>query len=92
MGPLDALLHLANFFAPALGVAMFTTTMAKLIWRRDLAAVAWWRLFAWSSVAGAIALIGGLVFFGRDGKMATYLALAVAAALALWGTGFATRR
>jgi hypothetical protein len=91
MGPLDALLHLANFFAPALGVALFTTLLAKLIWRRDLAAVGWARLLSWSLLAGALVLIGGLVLFGRDGKMATYLALAAACGLALWWVGFARR-
>jgi hypothetical protein len=91
MGPLDALLHLANFFAPALGVAVFTTVLAKLIWRRDLATVGWARLLGWSLVAGALVLIGGLVLFGRDGKMVTYLALAAACGLALWWAGFARR-
>lgn len=91
MGPLDALWHLLNFFAPALGVALLTTALAKLVWRRDLAQVRWQRLLAWSTGAGALALVGGLVAFGRDGRMATYGALVVATALALWLAAFVRR-
>jgi hypothetical protein len=91
MGPLDALWHLANFFAPALGVALITTALAKLLWRHELAAVGWGRLLVWSAAAGAVALIGGLIAFGRDGRMATYGALVVSTALALWWAGFGRR-
>ena len=91
MGPLDALWHLLNFFAPAVGVALATAVLAKLVWRRDLAGVSLWRLWAWGSGAGAMALIAGLVVGGRDGRMATYGALVVATALALWWAGFVRR-
>jgi hypothetical protein len=92
MGPLDALWHVSNFIAPALGVAMITSALAKwLVWRRALAGVAWGRLFAWSALAGIVALGGGLVILGRDGAMATYGALVVAVALGVWGAGFARR-
>jgi hypothetical protein len=91
MGPLDALWHLANFFAPAFGVALVTTVLVKLLWRRDLAAVGWGRLLAWGCGAGALALVGGLVAFGRDGRMATYGALVAATALALWWAAFVRR-
>ena len=91
MGPLDALWHALNFFAPAVGVALLAAGAAKLLWRRELAAVPWHRLALWSGLAGAAALVGGLVAFGRDGKMATYAALVVATALALWWAGFLRR-
>jgi hypothetical protein len=91
MGPLDALWHLANFFSPAFGVALITTALAKLVWRRELAAAGWGRLLTWSCGAAALASIGGLVAFGRDGRMATYGALVVATALALWWAAFARR-
>jgi len=91
MGPLDALWHLLNFFAPAAGVALATTLLAKLLWRRELAASSWRRLLAWAAGAGALALLGGLVVFGRDGRIATYGALVVATALALWWAGFVRR-
>lgn len=88
MGPLDFALHLVNFFAPAAGVALAAALMAKLLWRRDLAGASWLRLWAWGGGGGALALVAGLVVFGRDGKMATYGALVAATALALWWAGF----
>jgi hypothetical protein len=91
MGPLDALWHALNFFAPAVAVALLAAGAAKLLWRRELAGVAWHRLALWGGVAGAMALVGGLIAFGRDGKMATYGALVVATALALWWAGFLRR-
>lgn len=91
MGPLDATWHLLNFVAPALGVALLAASLVKLIWRRELLAVSWHRLVLWSSGAGAVALIGGLLAFGRDGKMVTYALLVVVSALALWWVGFVRR-
>ena len=91
MGPLDALWHLLNFFAPAVGVALATALLAKLAWRRELAAVSWRQLALWAFGAGATALVGGLFVFGRDGKMATYAILVLATALALWWAGFLRR-
>jgi hypothetical protein len=91
MGPLDAIWHSLNFLAPALGMAVLAASAAKLLWRRDLAAVRWHRLALWAAGAGMVALVGGLVAFGRDGKMATYGALVVATAVALWWVGFARR-
>jgi hypothetical protein len=37
-----------------------------------------------NSVAGALGLLGGLVFFGHDGKMATYAALVLSCASCQW--------
>jgi hypothetical protein len=91
MGPLDAFWHGLNFLAPAVGVAILAAAAAKLLWRRELAAVRWHRLALWGTLAGATVLVGGLVAFGRDGKMATYGALVVATALALWWAGFLRR-
>jgi hypothetical protein len=91
MSPLDAIWHALNFCAPALGLALLAASMAKLLWRHDLAGVPWHRLAMWAALAGVAALIGGLIVFGRDGKMVTYGALVVATALALWVTGFVRR-
>jgi hypothetical protein len=91
MGPVDALWHLLNFIGPALGVALIATACAKLSWRRELAAVSWRRMALWATGAGVLSLVAGLVVFGRDGKMATYGALVVATALALWWVGFVRR-
>jgi heme/copper-type cytochrome/quinol oxidase subunit 1 len=91
MGPFDALWHLFSFFAPALGVALITAVLAKLIWRRELAAVRLLRLALWPSLAGALALFAGLVFSGHDGRMGTYLGLVGAVAFTLWWIGLRGR-
>jgi hypothetical protein len=88
---LDAVWHVLNFFVPAVGVGALGAAGAKLLWRRELAPVPWRRLAGWGSVAGALALAGGLWLFGRDGKMATYAALVVASALAMGWVGFGRR-
>ena len=92
MGPLDAAWHLLNFFVPAVGVGLLAAAAAKLLWRRELRSVTWRRLAAWAVGAGALTLLAGLVLFGRDGRMATYGALIVTSALALWWAGFGPGR
>lgn len=92
MGPLDALNHVVNLFAPAALLGAIAAALAKLVWRRDLAGVAWLAL-AWpSATAAAAAMLGGLVLLGRDGRMATYGAMVLACALALAWRGFWRRR
>jgi hypothetical protein len=91
VGPWDALVHLANFVMPALGVGLIAALLGKLLWRGQLRGVPLLKLAGWASVAGVAALVAGLVVFGRDGKMATYGAMVLACALALlvagWGPG-----
>ena len=87
MGPIDALWHVLNFFGPAIGVGLIASGLCKLLWWRSLRAVAFRRLAASAVAAGAAALVGGLVAFGRDGRMATYGLLCIATALALWWQG-----
>lgn len=92
MSALDALNHLINFVLPALVVGPLAAALAKAVWRSELRAVRWRRLALWATAAGALSLLGGLVIFGRDGKMATYGAMVVASALALLWAGFGPGR
>jgi hypothetical protein len=92
MGPWDALIHLGNFFLPALAVALFAALGAKLLWWRELKGVGLARLWAWPAGAGALVLLGGLLLLGRDGKMLTYGALCVACAAGLWWAGWGPGR
>jgi hypothetical protein len=92
MGPLDALWHLANLFAPAVLMGALSAVLAKALWRRDLRQVAWSRLALAACVAAALATVAGLVIFGRDGKMATYAAMVAASAITLWWQGFGRAR
>jgi hypothetical protein len=89
--PSDAFWHLTNFFAPAVVLGAIAAAATKLIWRRELAAVGGLRLWAWASGAAAIAAVAGLVIFAHDGQMATYAAMVLACAAALWWAGFRGR-
>lgn len=91
MGPIDAFWHLANLIAPGLGLGLISAALAKLLWRRELAAVPWRRLATWAVSASTVVLLAGLVISGRDGRMGTYGAMVMACAAALWWTGFRRR-
>jgi len=86
MGLIDAFWHLLNLAGAAFGVALFASLGAKLLWRRPLAQVAWWRLVLRTFVAGLVVSILGLVW-ARDGHLVTYAALVTVSALALWWQG-----
>ncbi len=92
MGPIDLLNHLLGFFLPALVVGALAAALAKGVWRKNLRAVRWARLTRWSVAGCALASVGGLVAFGRDGAMATYAAMVLASALALLWAGFGPGR
>jgi hypothetical protein len=92
MGPLDALFHLGNLFVPALALGALAAALAKLLWRRELAAVTWRRLALPASLVCAGVTLAGLVALGRDGKMATYAAMVAACALTLWWRGWGPGR
>jgi hypothetical protein len=92
MGPIDALLHLSNLLGAAIGVGALSAAAAKIFWRRELAGVPWLRLAAWSAGAAAAMTVAGLVAGGRDGRMATYGAMVLASAAALWWVAFGPGR
>jgi hypothetical protein len=89
---LDAVWHLLNFFAPAVGVGLISAASAKLLWRRELKGVRWARLAMWASAGCATVLVAGLVAFGHDGKMATYAMMSGTCGLTLWAVGFGPLR
>jgi hypothetical protein len=75
MNFIDGLLHALNFIAPALWMALALVAAEKLFARKrpfQLGLKARALLYA---ALGIAALVGGLVLFGRDAKMATYAAL-----------------
>jgi hypothetical protein len=92
VGPIDALWHLLNFFAPAFGVGLLTALTAKLLWRRSLKSASLKRLSVWAVTGSALALLAGLIVFGSDGKMLTYGAMVLACALSVWWAGLGPRR
>ncbi|MEY4563953.1 MAG: hypothetical protein RLZZ618_3230 [Pseudomonadota bacterium] len=92
MSVLDALWHLLNFFAPALGVGLLAAAITKGLWWGDLRSVSWLRLAGWAVLCAAAALLAGLVLTGRDGKMLTYTAMVAASAAGLWWAAFGPTR
>ena len=83
MSLLDLVNHLLNFLAPALVVGWVCALAGGIIGRKA-GAPAWWIQAAVNSGAGALALLGGLIFAGRDGTMGAYAALVLACGLSQW--------
>jgi hypothetical protein len=92
MSPIDALWHLLGLFLPALTTGVLAASAAKWLWRADLKGSRWSRLMGWSVGAGSLALLAGLIGFGRDGRMLSYAMMVAATALALWWAGFVRPR
>ena len=79
--------HLLNFLAPAVVVGLLVALAAPLIQGKTRPNHSWLKQAAINCVACAFALLGGLVFFGHDGKMATYTAMVLACASSQWWAG-----
>lgn len=84
MGALDLLNHLLNFAAPALLVACVLAFLAPVFIRNKALTRTRFAQTAINFVVGLLALLIGLVFFGRDGKMLSYAALVLACATSQW--------
>ena len=80
--------HLLNFIAPAASVALLLVLLSRLSFglfkSKQPVARAWWAQAAIVFIVGVLILITGLLVFGRDGKMMTYAALVLGAALCQW--------
>ena len=87
MGFLDLSLHLLSFVAPAFVLAILVAWGGRLLLPRNSQPQRWWLPVAANFLAGCAALAGGLLLFGRDGKMLTYAALVVAVGTAQWLVG-----
>ncbi len=87
MGLSEAFWHLFEFLYPALAMGLLCAAGAKSLWREELSATPWWRLATVVTLSGVAVLTAGLVVLGRDGRMLSYAALVVVAAIVLWFTG-----
>ena len=81
---LDLLIHALNFAAPAAFLAVLMPLLAKLSMRRQQALLAGWAQVMVNFAVCLAVLLAGLMFFGRDGKFATYAALVLCAATSQW--------
>ena len=80
----DLLNHLLNFVAPAFFVAVLVTLAARIFMKKSPVAPALWAQSAINFVVSTAVLALGLWFFGRDGKMLTYLGMALLCATTQW--------
>ena len=78
---LSALNHIINFFLPAVAVAGGVALVGPYLGAEEPVVRSRWGQFAVHFVVCATALLIGLVMFGRDGKMATYLGMCASCAL-----------
>ncbi|MEO6015747.1 MAG: hypothetical protein ABIP46_00715 [Polaromonas sp.] len=80
--------HLLNFIAPALVVALLLVLGARVFpgffKSKKPLAQGLWAQTAIVFIANVGILAAGLVFFGHDGKVLTYAALVLGAALCQW--------
>jgi len=91
MSPIGLILHLLSFAAPALALAVLMAAAARFLLPRGTAALGWWGSVALNFIAGLAILGGGLWYWGRDGKMATYAAMVLVVASCQWLSGRAWR-
>ncbi len=73
-------IHLLNFVAPAVFVGTFLALVAPWAVRKSVRRSSWKLRALSNSLCGLGALFAGLLVFGHDGKMASYLGLLVASA------------
>ena len=83
--------HLLNLVAPAAVMALLLVLLASFFGRfssiKSPAAQSIWARAATIFIANMVVLVAGLILFGNDGKMATYAALVVVAAVCQWVMG-----
>ena len=91
MDVIGAFWHLVNLFAPAFGIALLAAAITRLMGTAPLRQGPFGRLWFWPALAMSVVTVAGLAWYGRDGRMGTYVAMLVACALALWGAGLARR-
>ena len=84
MDGLSLIVHVLNFFAPAVLVAAWITLISPLIWRSSRPWKAWGSRFVLNSMSGALMLVLGLIWTGQDGKMVSYAAMVLACATSQW--------
>ncbi len=76
--------HLFNFVQPAIAIGVMMPLFSRLIWRKTAVKQSLQQQMLITSLACLAVLIAGLVIFGTDGKMATYIGVVLAAAGCQW--------
>lgn len=92
MGPIEFILHLANFVAPALCVSVLLTLASPIMSGGSPLRLAWYWKLAINFAVGVLALMLAVLMLGRDGKVAGYGLLVLAVATSQWFLQGAWRR
>lgn len=80
----NILLHLLNFTAPALALALLTPLITRLFMKKQALLLPWWGQMVVNFVVGVGALLAALWWLGRDGRMLGYALLVLAVATSQW--------
>jgi hypothetical protein len=80
----DLLNHIINFALPALAMGVMVPLFSRLIWRKTPSKRSLKSQMIVTTLACLAVLFAGLVIFSTDGKMATYAALVIVAAVCQW--------
>ena len=84
MGAVDFIVHLLNFAAPAVFIALLVTLIARVLVRKQAVALVWHAQTAINLVVCLILMLAGLWYFGRDGAIASYTAMVLGCATSQW--------
>ena len=84
MGVVDFVLHLLNFAAPALSIALLVALLARILVRKQAVALVWHVQAAINCVVCLVLMLAGLWYFGRDGTIASYTAMVLGCATSQW--------
>jgi hypothetical protein len=84
MGWIDAILHAVGLMLPAFAVALMVTFAGRFFKKNRPLALTFTAQSAINFVVCLAVLLIGLVLTGRDGKMMTYAAMAIASGTVQW--------
>ena len=80
----DLIVHLLNFAAPALTVALLVVLLGRILVRHQATAPVWNTQVAINFLVCLVFLLAGLWHFGRDGTIAGYTAMVLGCATSQW--------
>jgi hypothetical protein len=89
MDALQQVWHWVNLLVLPCGLAAIHASICKLLWRREMPHVSWWRLAGWCAVVALAVDLTGFAWLGNDGATLTYGAIIVALAVTTWLLAFA---